>query len=173
MNNITNNNFEKSLISFVSEARESIRLLELSVATEEGPDSDDEPSVLALVRLLAQNHLSYQANMRSADSVNQLRNSGRTINGILLEHPYLLEGCRVHSLSTNFDGESIKKHEDAEWEASCSERVSGNPSQRTLQAIKATLVKVQNAHWEAQEMLYYLHPENRPFACCRNFCVIS
>ena len=173
MNITINNTFEKTLISFINEARESIQLLGTSMAAEEGLSSDDEASIVTLVGLLAQDHISYRANMRSADSVNQLRNSGRTINGILLEHPYLLEGCRVQLLSTDFDGESIKRCEDAEWEASCCERLSGNPSQRTLQAINATLVKVQNVRSEAQEMLYHLNPENRPFACCRNFCIIS
>ncbi len=170
---------EGMLINFIIDTRSSIQLLQISQQEEMGPefeDNDDSSMLTALSNIsemVNQNRVSYEANMQSATSVTQLRNTARSINGFLIEHPHLLMGCRIQRLRTDFDGESIKKNEEAEWEASCCERFWGAPSRRTLQAINETLIKVRDVHSQANEMLYHLDPESFNSCCCRSACVIS
>ena len=117
---------------------------------------------------------SYEKNMGVSNQLNRLKKLSQKINALLAENQHLIGDCSVQKLNTDFDGESIKRCENAEWELSWQNTLlPGCSSNATSQAINDTCEKVKAAESQALVLYNYLNPDNprKISSCCRE-CII-
>ena len=155
---------------FLDCANNAVYALEKSKQEESQISTDDDEIAAPLPGYSAE---SRRANLESSDKVSCLKRLAQEIEGIILEHPGLLENCSVQHLSLDFSGEGIRNKELAEDDASCCDRFFlGNASRGTLLEIQSTSAKVRNVEQEALAMYNYLNPDDqKSISCCRD-CVI-
>ncbi len=117
---------------------------------------------------------SYEKNMEVSNQLNRLKKLSQKINALLAENQHLIADCSVQRLSTDFDGESIKRCENAEWELSWRNTLlPGCSSDATSEAISDTCEKVKAAENQALVLYNYLNPDNpREISSCCRECII-
>ena len=117
---------------------------------------------------------SHEKNMEVSNQLNRLKKSSQKINALLAENEHLIAECPVQRLNTDFDGESIKRCENAEWELIWRNTfLPGCSSDATSQAISDTCEKVKAAESQALVLYNYLNPDNpREISSCCRECII-